>query len=151
MRRTIEILGSPDADTDVLRRVGLRSKRAPHLVACASQYRLFVEERFAETWRIAALKPLKLDTQGIPSTFRFIGFLTKDKKSTMASLFSYQAMMDRLDHNYGPTLYDPLKLVLDHYEDERRRRDRGEVAASARSDSVGDSLSCEASARRGPV
>ncbi len=122
MARKMTILNTDGAElgtAGILRQVWCRSCRAPALFACASQ-RQIGEDR---EWVIDALKPLKFDPQGIPHTFQFQRRL--ENVPGLTAMFSYLDMLDRMSRNYSPSLYDPLKQLVDHYEDERRSWVRG--------------------------
>ena len=148
MRRAIRILdtnGKDLAQADILRRIWCRSMREPRLVACATQRRDLLEGQADGTWRIDALRPVGYDESGIPSIFQLHHALKHDKLLT--PVFTYRAMMDRMEFNYGPMLVDPLKRVCDHYEDERRHRVRGTGLAGRPVPADGSSQSSEAWAR----
>lgn len=147
--RRITILDTKGKELDqsgVLRRIWLRSKNAPHLVACAEQHSSLVARKALETWKIAALKPVALDEYGIPAVFQFSHLLERPEGEGLATVFSYTSMMDRLEHNYGSRLPDPLKRVTNHYEEERLRRTRGTVTREHEQST--DSLSHELWARK---
>lgn len=127
MKRKIVIVG-PDGENleeGVLKQVWCRSGRQPGYVLWAHQDPALVQKESAETWRIDALRPVYNDVQGIPWKFTWKQPLRRDVSGQLVNTFTYAGMMERMGYNYNPSLNDPLKLALDHYEDERKRMGRG--------------------------